>query len=257
MRAGLTEGRSVTVTCGDTTLFRYVFGGPRPHVAALRTRAGAALPGVLAWTPPHADPGDAVHRTLTELSATASTATIAHRLRWAAVDEWRSLTASASGDDTWLLLFENTVTNVSGRALPLAGPSLSLRAIAAPSAARSEWQAAHHRDFTLVVVDDSANLAHPPPWPAGLSPAPFGAGTHLLADDQTISFRYAVIIAPATRDARRAPALAALGRDALAGADPAPRGHVCPGEHTRRGPIHRTRTRVLTRQCIGTTPPLP
>ncbi len=256
MRAALTAGRSVTVTSGDTTLFRYVFGTARPYVAELWTRAGVELPGPIAWSPPHADPGPADHRTITELSATATTATIAHRLRWSAVDEWRSLTASLIGDDTWLLLFENTVANVSGRALPLAGPSLSLRAIAAPSAARSEWQAAHPPGGTLVVVDDTANLAHPPHWSAGPSPAPFDAGTLTLAIDQIIAFRYAVIIAPELPDAHLDPSLAALGRDALAGTLPAARGRVCHGEHTRRGPIVRARTRVLTRQCIGGTPPV-
>ncbi|MCW2143556.1 hypothetical protein BXY51_008153 [Actinoplanes cyaneus] len=281
MRAALTAGRSVTVTSGDTTLFRYDFGAPVPHAAELRTRAGVTVPGTIAWSPPHDDPGAAAHRILTELSATATTATIAHRLRWPAVDEWRSLTTSLTGDDTWLLLFENTVTNVCGRALPLAGPSLTgpsptdppltgpsptdppltdpsliLGAIAAPSAARAEWQAARLAGGTVVVVDDSANLAHPPHWSAGLSPAPFGSGKLTLATDQTIAFRYAVIIAPASHDARLLPVLAALGRDALAGTLPAGRGRICHGEHASRGPIHRTRTRVLTRQCIGGTPPV-
>ncbi|MFI1989112.1 hypothetical protein [Actinoplanes sp. NPDC020271] len=251
MRATLTAGRSVTVTSGDTTLFRYDFGAPRPHATELRTRAGVAVRGTIAWSPPHAEPGAATHRALTELSATTSTATIGHRLRWPAVDEWRSLTAVLTGDDTWLLLFENTVTNVSGRALPLAGPSLSLRVVAAPSAARSEWQAARLAGGTVVVVDDSANLAHPPRWSAGLSPAPFDTGTRTLRSDQTIAFRYAVIIAPASHDARRAPRLAALGRDALAGIPVAVRGGLCHGEHTRHGPVRRTRTPVLTRQCTG------
>lgn len=253
MRASLTAGRSVTVASGDDTLFRYAYGTAQPHLTELHTRTGAALPAVIAWSPPHTKPGPAAHETFTELSAGAHTATIAHRLRWAAVDEWRSLTASLAGDDTWLLLFENTVTNVSGRPLPLAGPSLSLRAIAAPSAARSEWQAACHPSGTLAVVDDSANLAHPPRWSPGLSPAPFGPDPVTLGKDQTIAFRYAVIVAPVAADPA---ALAALGRDALAGVlAPTARGQICHGEHTRRGPIHRTRTRVLTRQCQS--PPSP
>ncbi|GIF08431.1 PmoA family protein [Actinoplanes siamensis] len=250
MRAALTAGRSVTVSAGDSPLFRYGYGAAQPRLSGLHTLAGTALPATIDWSPPHAGPGPATHLALTDLSAGPATATVAHHLRWAAVDEWRSLTASLAGDDVWLLLFENTVTNTSGRRLPLDGPSLSLRAVTAPSAARSEWQAAHGPGHTLVVVDDAANLQHPPRW-AGLSPAPFGAGARLLQQDQTIAFRYAVIIASGGHSPG---ALAALGRDALGGpfpgtGDPAPRGHVCHGEHTRRGPIHRTRTRVLTRQC--------
>lgn len=259
MHASLAAGRSITVGLGDATLFRYSYGAALPRLTGLRTTAGAELAATVAWTPPHAEPGDAVHDTLTELSATASTATIAHHLRWAAVDEWRSLTASVSGD-AWLLLFENTITNVSGRPLPLTGPSLSLRAIAAPSAARSEWQAATDPAGTLVVVDDSANLQHPPRWSAGLSPAPFGAEVVTLGTHKTIAFRYAVLTAPPGSDA---PDLAARGRDALTGPLPAARdaarGHLCHGEHTRRGPLHRTRAHALPRQCesrTGGTPPL-
>jgi hypothetical protein len=269
MRASLAAGPAITVGLGDVTLFRYGYGAPLPRITGLRTTAGAELAATVAWTPPHARPGAAVHDTLTELSATATTATIAHHLRWAAVDEWRSLTTSVTGD-AWLLLFENTITNVSGRPLPLTGTPLSLRAIAAPPAGRSEWQAATDPAGTLVVVDDTANLQHPPRWSAGLRPEPFGAEAVTLGIEKTIAFRYAVVAAP---PGHPAPALAAAGRDALIGRFPAirdaligrfpairdaARGPVCGGEHTRRGPVHRTRARVLTRQCesrgAGTPP---
>ncbi len=249
MRTSLTAGHSVTVTVDELPICKYSYGASIPRLAQLRTLPGVSLAAELTWVPPHADPGEADHLMLSELSASASTATIAHHLRWSAVDEWRSLTASLAGADTWLLLFENTVTNVSGRPLPLTGRSLSLTAPATSSTtARAGWRAAHDPEFTLVVVDDSANLRHPPRWPAGLSPAPFTTGAVTLGADRTVAFRYAVVVAPG--DPGRAAALAALGRDALAGPLPAvTRGHVCRNEHPRRGPIHRTRTRVLTRQC--------
>ncbi|GLW27712.1 DUF6807 family protein [Actinoplanes regularis] len=251
MRAGLTAGHSITITVGDLPICTYAYGAALPRLARLRTLTGAPLASTLTWTPPHADPGRADHLTLTELSATASTATVAHHLRWSAVDEWRSLTAALAGTDTWLLLFENTLTNVSGRPLPLTGPSLSLTGTTTTSsAARTDWRAAYDPEFTLVVVDDTANLRHPPRWPSGLSPAPFSTGAVTLEADRTVAFRYAVVVAPGDHDPGRASALAALGRDALAGPLPTvTRGHVCRNEHPRRGPIHRTRTRVLLRQC--------
>ncbi|BCJ39916.1 hypothetical protein GCM10010168_27750 [Actinoplanes ianthinogenes] len=224
MRAALTASRSITVSTGDGPLFVYSYGAPRPGLT------GGSLPTPITWLPPLTEPGSATHLALTELSATPDAATIAHHLRWPAVDEWRSLTTVPAGD-AWLLLFENTVTDVTGRPLPLTGPSLLLPGITAPPAARAEWRAAHLPAATVVVVDDSANLAHPPHWSAGLSPAPSGA---LLGAHRTAAFRYALVIAPPGRPV--AP-LAALGRAALAGPAPA-RAVVCPGERTPRRRPH-------------------
>ncbi|WP_203828075.1 hypothetical protein [Actinoplanes palleronii] len=247
MRVDLTADRSVTVAAGDITLFRYAYGAPHPHLT------GGLLPSPVTWSPPHKSPGTARHVTLTELSATATTATIAHHLQWPAVDEWRSLTASGAGHDTWLLLLENTVTNATGRPLALDGPALSLPALTAPPAGRAEWRAAHSATATVVVVDDNANLQHPPRWSAGLGPAPLEGVS--LGADRTAAFRYAVLIAP---PGHHAPTLAGLGRDALAGPLPAPRGHLCHADLTSRRPPHRSRTRVLTRRCKArTTPPTP
>ncbi|GIF14228.1 hypothetical protein [Actinoplanes teichomyceticus] len=248
MRADLTAGRSVTVAAGDLTLFMYAYGAPRPHLA------GGRLPTPVTWAPPHADPGAARHVTFTELSATPQAATIAHHLRWPAVAEWRSLTTAPAGGDTWVLLLEHTVTNTSGAPLPLDGPPLALPAVTAPAAGRAEWRAARAAGCTVVVVDDSANLQHPPRWSAGLSPAPFEAGPVVLGADRTVAFRYAVVVAPA---ARPAPALAALGRDALTGPPPPRRGEICPGAHPRHRPV-RPRTPVLARRCetrAGGAPP--
>ncbi|WIM93432.1 hypothetical protein ACTOB_005409 [Actinoplanes oblitus] len=220
MRAALTADRSITVSADGDPLFVYSYGAPRPGLA------GGSFPTPITWLPPLADPGTATHRTLTELSSAPDAAILAHRLRWPAVDEWRSLTTARAGDG-WLLLFENTITNVTDHPLPLTGPSLTLPAITAPPAARTEWQAARTAAAAVVVVDDAANLAHPPRWSAGLSPAPFGSGGLPLGPQRTVAFRYAVLVAPADRDAAY---LAGLGRAALTGPLPA-RSPVCPGEH--------------------------
>ncbi|GAA4609303.1 hypothetical protein BJY16_007261 [Actinoplanes octamycinicus] len=225
MRAALTVHRSVTISAADDPLVVYTYGAPRPGLT------GGRLPVPVSWQPPLADPGTATHLTLTELSATPAGATVAHHLSWPAIDEWRSLTAAPAGRG-WLLLLENTITNVTGRPLPLTGPALRLPGIAARPAARAEWQAGHTPDATVVVVDDAANLAHPPRWPAGLSPAPFDAAGFALRPGRTIAFRYAVVIAPAGHAA--AP-LADLGRAALSGPLPA-RADICPGERPPRRP---------------------
>jgi hypothetical protein len=222
MRAVLSEGRSITVSSDETTLFTYGYGTEQPGLT------GGLLPSRINWLPPLADPGDAMHLAFTELTSTPATATIAHHLSWPAVDEWRSLTTSVAGGE-WVLLFENTITNVTGRPLPLAGPSLTLPALTTPLAGRVEWQAAHSTAATVVVVDDAANPHHPPRW-SGLSPAPFSAAGVTLNQDQTIAFRYAVIVAPA---ARHAPTLAARGRAALTGELPV-RAEVCAGERAGR-----------------------
>ncbi|AEV85542.1 hypothetical protein ACWT_4520 [Actinoplanes sp. SE50] len=244
LRAALTAGRSVTLSAGDVPLFTYSYGAAQPELRDLRTLDGAALPSAVTWTPPHAAPGAATHVAITDLSSSDDSATVAHHLRWPAFDEWRSLTASLSGAGAWTLLFENTVTNVSGRRLLLDGRSLAMPTLAAPAAAPTAWHAAHGDDFTLVAVDDAANLQHPPRWSAGLSPAPFGATGVVVGVDRTIAFRYALVIAP---PGPPPDALAGLGLNALAGPSVA-RPHRCHGDHSRATPTRKARGRALTRR---------
>jgi hypothetical protein len=71
------------------------------------------------------------------------------------------------------------------------------------------------------MVDDTANPQHPPQWFmrnelfAGVNPAPFFSDEVPFGAGQTLTFRYAVVIADGSADPDRGEALAGLGRTAL------------------------------------------
>ena len=71
------------------------------------------------------------------------------------------------------------------------------------------------------MVDDTANPQHPPQWFmrnelfAGVNPAPFFSDEVPFGAGQTLTFRYAVVIADGLADPDRGEALAGLGRTAL------------------------------------------
>lgn len=80
---------------------------------------------------------------------------------------------------------------------------------------------------TIVIVDDADNPHHPPQWFARtvqfacLNPSPFFSVELDLADGETTSFRYAVVIAAGDRGDEGTAALSAHGRIALGSGMPA------------------------------------
>jgi hypothetical protein len=94
---------------------------------------------------------------------------------------------------------------------------------------REQWMAfsgRHDGDVeawsTVVMVDDVGNPGHPSEWfvrsqeYACLCPAPFFSSEHRLQAADTLTLRYAVVIADGQADAACAHALAAAGQVALA-----------------------------------------
>ena len=170
------------------------------------------------------------------------------------VREARSLAVTVPTGDAWVLTFSSAITNVSGERLDIGSPTTKGRenagygglfwrgprsftggTILAPGYAggeqirgtRAEWmgftgqQDGTASHSTLVMVDDTANPAHPPQWFmrselfAGVNPAPFFSEEVPFGLGQTLQFRYAVVIADGQADADRGEALAGLGRLAL------------------------------------------
>ncbi|BBH68184.1 hypothetical protein ACTI_48690 [Actinoplanes sp. OR16] len=180
---------------------------------AIRTLADDALPPA-AWTPPHIDEHPRLRPTsddsLSELSTTGVTATAAHRLIWTGhdgapvLDEWRALTAQLTGDDSWVLLFENTLTNVSGAPLTYGSAGTTsggLRwrgTLSFTGDGPSEVRPVQSPPARVVLVADDANPPHPP--------------VHSPGNGHTIAFRHAAAIAAGPRDTE---ALATLARTAL------------------------------------------
>ena len=213
--------------------------------------------------------GSAVHRDLTALSVTDDQAVVAHRLDWHSqagapvIEEHRSLTTTIVDDDAWALVFDTTMTNVSGSTLSIGSPTTKGREnagygglfwrgprsftggiVRSPSGTggddlrgtRAPWfgfSGQHDqtaRWSTIVMVDDTTNPNHPPQWFvrtaefACLCPAPFFSEELDVATGSTIRFRYAVVVAAGNHDNEGTAALAAHGTLALAAAGD-------PGQH--------------------------
>jgi hypothetical protein len=212
LRIGHQPGHTVSVLAGDTALFTYEYR-PEPALRLVRTLTGEPVPGV-AWTPPHIDEHPRLRPsgddTLAELTTTGVTATAAHRLIWnghdgtPVLDEWRALTAQLTGDDSWVLLFENTLTNVSGTPLTFgaagaASGGLRWRgALSFTGDGPSEVRTKHLGPARVVLVGDDANPDHPPLCSRGRG--------------QVIAFRHAAAIAAGPHDTAT---LADLARTAL------------------------------------------
>lgn len=178
---------------------------------------------------------------------------VVERLDWitqsgdAIFDEERTLAASVLDDDAWLLGFATRLTNTTDRAIPIGSPTTrgrenagygglfwrgprsftggqllapgvvggdELRGTHAPwmgfSGRHDETDAAS----TIVMVDDPANLQHPPQWFARsedfacLCPAPFFSEEHVIEPRATLALRYGVVIADGASDPDRAARLA-------------------------------------------------
>ncbi|MCL3859474.1 PmoA family protein [Actinotalea sp. K2] len=171
------------------------------------------------------------------------------------VHEARAFAVTVPADDVWVLTFSSTITNVSDEQLDIGSPTTKGRenagygglfwrgprsftggTILAPGTAggeevrgtRAEWmgftgqhdQTARHS--TLVMVDDTTNPQHPPQWFmrnewfAGVNPAPFFSEEVPFGPGESLTFRYAVVIADGAADPARGEELAAWGRQALA-----------------------------------------
>ncbi|MFC9948590.1 DUF6807 domain-containing protein [Streptomyces pratensis] len=157
-------------------------------------------------------------------------------------------------EDAWALTFSSVMTNVGDERLDIGSPTTKGRenagygglfwrgprsftegTILAPGVAggeevrgtRAEWMgfSGRHDDrggaSTLVMVDDNANPLHPPQWFMRTelfgcaNPAPFFSEEVPFGPGETLTFRYAVVIADGAGDPERAELLAKLGRDAL------------------------------------------
>lgn len=167
------------------------------------------------------------------------------------IAERRALTFAVVDDTSWTLTFDTVLTNVSGAPLAFGSPTTKGRenagygglfwrgprsftggVIQSPTATggdelrgeRAEWFAfrgihdGSDRRSTVLMVDDPANPHHPPQWFArseqfaALNPAPFFSEELELPDQETINFRYGVVVATGEPDAEK---LAGHGRAAL------------------------------------------
>jgi hypothetical protein len=171
------------------------------------------------------------------------------------IDERRMLTATVLDGTSWVLIFETAMTNVSGATLNIGSPTTKGREnagygglfwrgprsftggmVQSPAGSgaaddlrgtRADWFAfrGRHdetgRSSTIVMVDDTANPQHPPQWFtrsaefACLCPAPFFSEELALPHGQTVTFRYAVLVASGDHGTDGTAALAAQGRQAL------------------------------------------
>jgi hypothetical protein len=184
-----------------------------------------------------------------------------HQLVWHSwqgdpiVEEDRLVVIAPTSDPTaWGLVFDTTMTNVSGEPQPLGSPTSKGREnagygglfwrgprsftdgrILAPQGSgadelrgqRASWMGfcGQHdeevRSSSIVVVDDQGNLNHPPQWFvrseqfAGVCPSPFFSEDVPFEPSQTMRFRYAVIVASGDSSDERAATLASEGEKLL------------------------------------------
>jgi Methane oxygenase PmoA len=170
------------------------------------------------------------------------------------IEEQRAVSAVVLDDTTWALVFDTAMTNVSGARLVFGSPTTNgrpnagygglfwrgprsfTRGIVQSSlgaggddlrGTRTEWlgfRGQHDetgRWSTIVMVDDADNPRHPPLWFtrseefACLCPAPFFDEEMPLPHEETLRFRYAVVVAAGDRGEGGSKDLADLGRSAL------------------------------------------
>lgn len=170
-------------------------------------------------------------------------------------DERRTLAASVIADDAWLLGFATRMTNTTDRPIPIGSPTTRGRenagygglfwrgprsftggSVLAPGIAggdelrgtRAPWMGFTGRHdetdgaSTVVMVDDPANLQHPPQWFARsdefacLCPAPFFSEEHVVEPGAAMTLRYGVVIADGAAVPERAARLAEAAQARLA-----------------------------------------
>lgn len=162
-------------------------------------------------------------------------------------EEERRIAASVLEDDAWLLGFATRLTNRTDRPIPIGSPTTRGRdnagygglfwrgprsftggRLLAPGVVggdelrgtRAPWMGFTGRHdetdaaSTIVMVDDPANLQHPPQWFARsedfacLCPAPFFSEEHVIEPGATMALRYGVVVADGDADPDRAARLA-------------------------------------------------
>ena len=265
---------------------------PRPFFHPLRTTAGETVSAYrpwdhvwhkgIAWSLPHfgednfwggpsyrrgkdyqwlPNNGRMKHERILEAGIDDSGFRFSHALTWwtqpgrHVVDEVRTLAISAGPDpDTWTLVFETAMNNVSGHDIHIGSPTTEGREnagygglfwrgprdftggrIAGPDGrsgeelrgTRGPWLAfvGQHDDTcrhsTILIADDTANAQHPPEWFARsepfacFGPAPFFSKEVTFTAGATMVNRYAVVIADGDADQERLARLASVATDAL------------------------------------------
>ncbi|MCI2957647.1 PmoA family protein [Agromyces atrinae] len=165
-------------------------------------------------------------------------------------DEQRTIEAALIDDDAWALRFETHLTNTSDTPISIGSPTTRGRenagygglfwrgprsftngTILAPDVAgcdelrgiRAPWMGFTGRHdgndtaSTVVMVDDEANIQHPPQWFARtedfacLCPAPFFSEECSVEPGDTLRLIYTVVIADGASDPARAASLAEAG----------------------------------------------
>lgn len=206
--------------------------------------------------------GSQDHEEFAVLDADAQSVRVAEQLRWhtQAGQEWfterRRFVVSVDPDaDAWTLIFESSMTNISGKTVGFGSPttrgrdnagygglfwrgprSFSDGHVLMPGGVtggddlmgtRGEWLAYvgrhddHGRSSTLVFVDDESNGAEPVKWfvrtsaYACVCPAPFFDVEIPVEPGESLVRRYAVVVADGDRDAAGSQRLAEAGKSAL------------------------------------------
>ena len=248
-----------------------VLESPRPYLHPVRTRAGALVTihrphdhvwhKGISWALPHFGPdnfwggptyvhgkdyqqlpnnGSMDHVGLTALDVADERVTIGHDLHWhtetgeQVVTEARTLVAEVVAD-AWALVFETSMTNVSGRLVPIGSPTTAGRdnagygglfwrgprsftggRVLAPQGGggdelrgqRAAWMGFCGRHdgtgdaSSIVLVDPDATpqwFVRSEDW-AGVCPAPFFSTETPFEPDAVLRFRYAVVVADGESD---------------------------------------------------------
>lgn len=211
------------------------------------------------WLPNN---GRMIHEEVLECGMSGGRFTFTHRLRWQTqggtdvVQEVRSFeVVPGSNTDSWTLLFDTRMTNISGAEIPIGSPTTEGRPdagygglfwrgprsftggrIAGPGGVSGEelrgtrgpWLAfiGQHDEkdatSTVLMVDDARNAQHPPEWftrtePfACMGPAPFFSQEVTFAPGETLHNRYAVVLGDGDSDSARLAGLAQAAIGSLA-----------------------------------------
>ncbi len=251
---------------------------PKPYIDPIRTRAGHVVSLFrpwdhvwhkgIAWSLPVVDDenfwggptyvhgdgyvqlpnnGTQSHVSIEQAAAEDDQARFVHALSWstqsgrAVFAERRSLTVSVLDDDSWALVFETALTNVSDAEVRIGSPTTRGRENAGYGGLfwrgprsftegtlvtadgtgsgddvrgqRHEWMGFEGRHDVidavslLVIADADQNPQHPPQWFArsaefaALNPAPFFSEEFVIAPGGSAVFRYAVGVADADASA--------------------------------------------------------